>query len=182
MAASAALLLAFQIPAAARTLRDDAVEPYSGSKAAAEYLRSHHVENVFARGFATPAVLPYLRTSPFVNTELGPSKGYYPWTTRTNELQDDAHLDSTGADYVLVSLKFEKRSLPFPGFEIAARFPGNILWKGRHIEDDTYVLLRRLPAPAPTEQRRANYLLSVDKGAAQGDGSTGGRPASFRVR
>jgi hypothetical protein len=181
MAAAVALLLAFQIPAAARTLRDDAVEPYSGSKAAAEYLRSHQVENVFARGFATPAVLPYLRANPFVNTELGASKGYYAWTIRTNALQDDAHLEVTDAEYVLVSLKFEKRPVPFSGFEVAARFPGNLLWKGQRIEDDTYVLLRRLHAPEP-QTRPDAYLLSVDKGAAQGDGSTGGRPVSFRVR
>jgi hypothetical protein len=142
-AVAAGLLLAFQIPAAARTLRADAREPYSGSKAAAEYIASHGIDRIFARGFAVNAVLPYLHRNPFVNFALPPSKGYFAWTNRANDLQDDAHLALTDAQYVLVCPKFEKRALPFPGFFVLARFPGNLLWKGRRIETDEYVLLQR---------------------------------------
>lgn len=143
MTCAALLLLAFQVPAAARTLRADAAREYSGSRAAASYIASHHVDGIFASGFATPAVLPYLPMNPFINGDLGPSRGFYSWTARARLLQDDEHLRRARPKYVLVSTKFEKRRLPLRGYRVVVRFPGQLLWKGEAIEDDSYVLLRR---------------------------------------
>jgi hypothetical protein len=139
MTAAAVVLLVFQISASIRTLRLDAARPYSGSKAAAQYLLAHRIDGVFARGFSTPAVLPYLPYNPFVNVETS----WYPWTDRAYALQDLSRVQRTAPRHVLVSLKFEKHRMPIRGYRIVARFPGHLFWKGDPVEDDSYVLLER---------------------------------------
>lgn len=149
-----------------RALRADRDLAYSGSQAAAHYIREHgiHEKRLFGSGFPAIALQPYFPRNIFTNYVSEGGFAFWDWSTEAPWLYKpktqlrfedivnwNARLLAPEPDYLLLTMKFPSDRLILEGvqqsgaYEIEAVFPGQLAWKGRSIEPETFVLLRRVP-------------------------------------
>lgn len=151
MTAAGTALLLLHASWSVAAARSDLQLPYSGTGAAAAYLREHciHEKRLFGVGFPAWGVQAYFPSNVFANHNGGRPPAYWLWSTRSDSPQWFAYLDEQRSDYLLVSLKFGLPQLP-AGYVKEATFPGKAFWKDRVIEDDSFELYRRADLPEST--------------------------------
>jgi hypothetical protein len=171
--AAALLVFAVQIYWAATALSNDWRFAYSGSGAAAECLHERGLDRrtVYASGFQTIALLPYLPDNCFANFNGGRARPcYWLWSAPPPmPAGDGLQPDSTAASYaeiaaqhpdvIVLGLKKPHQLDPPtpPGYAVVGSFPGWLFWKDRTLEPDAFVILERIDPPADPDyaHRRA---------------------------
>lgn len=126
--------------------------PYSGSLAAAQYLRETGIASrgVYAVGYPSVAIQPYFRSNIYSDFREG---GYWDWSKRNTADNPAALLNSQRRDFVLVGYKnsLEKRHwadlLPLLGYRQTREFDGGTFWETRVFEFESYDLYREVSPP-----------------------------------
>src|SRR5919204_6968869 len=150
------LVLAFQMSWSARSYAYDLTQPYSGSRAAAAYIKAHHLDRAILYGtsFHVISVEPYFDHNFFRSYHDGCMPAYWDWSSHRNDMvESPALIVQAQPDYILYGIKYRSQLpvLPFPGYAPVASFPGALFWKDRVLEQDAFVLFRRVPPPASFE-------------------------------
>ncbi len=169
--ASLILVIAVQCYWTARSVGYDWAHAYSGSKAAAAYLKTSGIpaRGLYGLGFVCTAVQPYFARNAFRNFNRG-GPAYWDWSTH-NRADDPVALFLPDApNYVLAGYKTigEKErwsSLMRMGSYAPIRhFDGNVYWRSSILQPESFDLYRRGAHPLyPTAE---SMLTMVDAGAA----------------
>jgi hypothetical protein len=121
--------------------------PYSGSLAAAQYLRGNIVSNggIYAVGYPTTALQPYFQSNIYSNFHEG---AYWDWSQHNQANNRVALLESTRREFVLVGYKAigEKQYwadlLDLLGYDRLRQFDGETFWQTHVFEFESYDLYR----------------------------------------
>jgi hypothetical protein len=150
-AAVAAMLLivAVQCYWTYKSVRYDWRFPYSGSREAAMFLRARNIPpaDLYAIGYACTGIQPYFPRNIFGNFGEG---AFWDWSRRNHVNQDAGHLDSLRPKFVIVGYKgsYEQRlwtsQVKDAGYSRIAHFEGNLFWKTRILEPESYDLYQRM--------------------------------------
>jgi hypothetical protein len=144
------------------SLRYDATEPYSGSRAAAEFIESNGLQyrKLYGAGFPVVGVQPYFEKNIFANYHPKGGYSFLDWTT-----ESDLYIMPTprrGAwmearlreapDFFLIAQKLPadilyRRALEAdPRYRRIAVFPGRMIWKTYPWELEAFFLYGRVDA------------------------------------
>lgn len=163
--AALALFLAVQCPWTWNAVRYDWTQPYSGSKAAAQYLKQQNLpqSRVFAIGFPTVAVQPYFQQNVFSNYTADHGRdSFWLWSKQNTTNDASEKLSSDRADFVLLGYagdsdrKLWSHLILASGFQSVRQFAGNTFWRTGPFQPETYELFRR--GPSPTDARLSSAL------------------------
>lgn len=124
----------------------DYYEPYSGSRALAEYLAQLDDDvTVYSTSFHAVGALPYLDRNVYDNFREGELPAYFDWSRKPTMAGRwiDAYLAQP--DVIVWGVKFGwQRRLPeFPGYRQERLFDGHLYWKNRTYEPDAFVVYVR---------------------------------------
>jgi len=176
------LLLLRSIVATWQSYVYDITYPYSGSQAAAEFIKAHHIDRarLFGAGFPTLGIQPYFPHNVFANYRTSGGFAFWDWSTRAPwfyrpaKVMRPADLEAWIAaqiaqrpDFFLVSVKFPfdaryANDLRDAGYKEIADFPGALFWKQEVVEQESFRLFARpdlvrtaasSPAPAGEPSR-----------------------------
>jgi hypothetical protein len=135
-------------------VKNDFRYDYSGSRAAAEYIRSNVSpdDRIFATGWKTTALLPYLHGNPFYNYNEGSTeRRSYDWSMSNASPRGATPyvvwmIEEQQPDVVLIaSDHVDPEELPSPeGYRVAATFHGYLFWKTGTYELNSYWIYRKL--------------------------------------
>jgi hypothetical protein len=140
------------------TIRFDLREPYSGSRAAAAYIKEHNLQNktIFLTDYHVMAILPYFQDNIFANLNNGRKPAFWWWSTSNPLIQDKAwpagnvyetvkDIKRRQPDVVIAGLTGpkEKVVIPLPDYERTADCDGLLCWKGGPFEASTFLILCR---------------------------------------
>lgn len=125
---------------------------YSGSSAAAQYLRQTGIasQGVYAGGYPSVAIQPYFRSNIYSDFREG---GYWDWSQRNTADDPAALLESRHREFALVGYKnaVEKRHwgdlLPLLGYRRVREFDGATFWEMRAFEFESYDLYQEVSPP-----------------------------------
>jgi hypothetical protein len=141
----------------------DIAAPYSGSRSAADFIQTHHLDRarLFGAGFSCIGIEPYFDHNVFGNYQTYGHFSFWDWSKKSpwfyrprNELRL-ADLQAWQAtqlaqkpDFVLTSTKFITESeygrmAEKAGYREIAFFPGAMFWKDRIIESESFRLFVR---------------------------------------
>jgi hypothetical protein len=128
--------------------------PYSGTPAAAQYLRENGIdhERIHLFRHSTSAVLLYLDRNPFENVASFMPGAFWVWTKGVYEGQWPAKVLEGDPPWVLMSVQMSPkdeeqvglRAPPIPGYDIERIFPGHMFFKDDYSMTDSYYLYRRV--------------------------------------
>jgi hypothetical protein len=130
----------------------DWTSPYSGSREAANYLKSSGIsrDRIFAIGYACTAIQPYFGENRFGNIGSGaPSPSYWDWSRRNHVNEAGERLDALRPEYVIIGAKYPyergiwTRQVKRSGYEFVRRFEGNLFWEDDVLEPEAFDLYRR---------------------------------------
>jgi hypothetical protein len=132
-----------------QSIRYDWRFPYSGSREAAMFLSARNIPpaGLYAIGYACTGIQPYFARNIFGNFGEG---AFWDWSRRNHVNQDAAHLDSLRPKFVIVGYKgsYEQAlwtsQVKDAGYSRIAHFEGNLFWKTRILEPESYDLYQRL--------------------------------------
>lgn len=130
----------------------DWMNPYSGSRAAARYLRDHQIlkSKLYGLGFACVGIQPYFARNIFSNFRDGEPQSYYDWSSAYRNFEGADDLAETKPDYVIVGYKDEEEKIltrsdvKKSGYRMIEHFEGNIFWHNQILEPDAFDLYRRI--------------------------------------
>jgi hypothetical protein len=139
---------------------NDFNNPYSASLEVANYIKSHQLEKrkIYVSSFHSISILPYFEDNIFDNHNNGKRPSYFWWSARNNnliqkkidgiseEIPINVHsLIENQPDLIIIGIKFPwQENIPrLSGYKFAARFEGNLYWKDRIYEKDSFVLFLR---------------------------------------
>jgi hypothetical protein len=153
MMGSLGLVLVFHIVWSVNSFRYDFANPYSGSKAVAEYIKSQHLENspIYATSFHSISILPYFSHNVFSDYQTKTGGAFWDWS-KHNPMFEISYADVAKAqpELIIIGVKFpddqifsDYPRLFFPGYQVVGVFPGEIYWKDRKLELDEFVVYRR---------------------------------------
>ena len=136
----------------AAAIRYDWGHAYSGSLAAAQYLRQTSLPSggLYAIGYPTVAIQPYFPANIYSDYHDG---AYWDWSKRNTADDPAALLASNHRELVLVGYKnlFEKQHwadlLALLGYSSVEHFDGGTFWQTRVFELESYDLYRKTSAP-----------------------------------
>lgn len=164
-----ALVLLRSVVMTAQSYSLDMRYPYSGSKAAAEFIKAHGIDRarLFGAGFSSLAVEPYFDHNIFANYHPAGGFTFWDWSTHppwfprpigrvdvaAQRAWETAQI-AQHPDFFLVAEKFPHevlyaQMLTEAGYREIALFPGGLFWKNTVLERETYRLLVRTPPPSP---------------------------------
>ncbi len=135
-----------------QAVRYDWTNAYSGSLAAARYLKQEPppVDGVYAIGYPTLAIQPYFSSNIYSDYHQHASRAYWDWSKR-NPAKDAAGLISPAPPaQVLVgytnAMEREHWAGVFGvlGYELTHRFEGATFWRTHIFESQSYDLYRRV--------------------------------------
>jgi hypothetical protein len=143
------LVIAVQCYWTYQSVRYDWRFPYSGSREAAMFLHARNIPpaELYAIGYACTGIQPYFARNIFGNFGEG---AFWDWSRRNHVNQDAAHLDSLRPKFVIVGYKgsYEQAlwtsQVKDAGYSRIAHFEGNLFWKARILEPESYDLYQRL--------------------------------------
>lgn len=150
-AASFVAMIAIQCYWTAATASYDWRYPYSGAKAAAQFIREQHLDRsrIYAVGYACTAVQPYFPANIFANVHAGKGPTYWDWSARNHNVSDLDRLTVELPDYVLVGYTGVAEQLIWnsevrrSGYRLVRHFDGNLFWHTAVLEPDAFELYRR---------------------------------------
>lgn len=139
---------------------NDFNSPYSASLEVANYIKSHQLEKrkIYVSSFHSISILPYFEDNIFDNHNNGKRPSFFWWSARNNNLIHkkidgisekipiNVHsLIENQPDLIIIGIKFPwQENIPrLSGYQFAARFEGNLYWKDRIYEKDSFVLFLR---------------------------------------
>jgi hypothetical protein len=150
--------IGFQCYWAAAAMRYDWTQAYSGSLAAARYLRQTGLPlgGLYAIGYPTTAIQPYFPANIYSDFHGGTPQAYWDWS-KSNTADDPAALfTSERRELVLVGYKAlpEKQRwadlLALLGYGITQHFDGSTFWQTSVFEFESYDLYRKASDPRAT--------------------------------
>lgn len=150
--AALSITVAFQCHWTAESIRYDFPFPYSGSKAAAQYLRENNIpsKTLYGIGYACTGVQPYFAHNIFANFSGGDKAAYWDWSSRNHiYVHATEHLAQEAPEYVLVGYKTltEKYLYDYvaqsSGYSELKHFQGNLFWQDEVFEPEAFDLYRR---------------------------------------
>jgi hypothetical protein len=136
----------------AAALRYDWSHAYSGSAAAAQYLRQTGMPagGLYAIGYPTVAVQPYFPSN--IYSDYGDG-AYWDWSKQNTSERPEALFASNRREQVLVGYKnvLEKQRwaglLALLGYNVTQHFDGGTFWQTKVFELESYDLYRQTSAP-----------------------------------
>ncbi len=158
-------MLGLQDVLALMALGRDVTAPYSSGRAAAEALEQLHVtdqgQTLGVEGFKAFSVVPYFKDRIFANVHPSAPGAAYEWRadfTETLFATAKSWRDLTsGRRYDWLLLSTDTGGEPAPpftamaaqsGYRLVRRFPGNLIWKNRTLEQDELLLFHRAASSA----------------------------------
>jgi hypothetical protein len=152
MTVSLAVLLAFQLPLTAETLRDEVHGPYSGSKAVAEFLRPYVGRRpIYCVNFYGAALQPYFERNIFANWPTA----FWTWSNRRNYESKRIFYENPPNNAIVVvpsggesalklaTSEFARTQFAKRNFVRRQRFCGSQFWLGRVSEYECYEIFER---------------------------------------
>lgn len=132
-----------------RSISYDWSQPYSGSREAAKFVGSNHLERsgIGCVGFSCVAVQPYFSNNLFVNYQKSDAPAYWDWSPR-NHVNDWSAAISSRPGYMLAGYKTQAeradwaRKALASGYELSQHFEGNVYWRTRVFEPEAFDLYR----------------------------------------
>lgn len=143
----------------AKAIAYDWNHAYSGSLAAAKYLRRSFgptgapAGGLYAVGYPTTAIQPYFASDIYSSMPADTRHAFWEWSTRNPAPHPDALLKSTRRDMVLIGYKNadEKKQwgdlLALLGYRRFQHFEGHTFWETGPFEDESYDLYRHTGEP-----------------------------------
>jgi hypothetical protein len=146
----------------ALALTYDTQEPYSGSRAAAEFIKTHGLQNqqLYGAGFGVIAVQPYFEKNIFANYHPKGGYAFLDWTTSSDlyiplrppmKKWMEARMRES-PEFFLISQKFSSELIysraleEDPRYRRIAVFPGRLFWKTHAREREYFMLYGRVDA------------------------------------
>jgi len=146
-----------------RSYRFDVSHPYSGSAAAADFIKEHRLDQarLFGAGFSCLAIEPYFDHNVFANYRTSGHFAFWDWSTRAPWFYQPPHLLNPAAlrawqqsqiaqkpDFFLTPMKSRHdpiyaEMLIAAGYKEVARFPGSLFWRNHVLEQETFRLFAR---------------------------------------
>jgi len=121
--------------------------PYSGSQAAAAFIKARGIDHkvLYGSGFWAMALQPYFDHNIYANFHDGTAPPFWLWESRNRFGSAPAYLGVFHPDYILYGIKFKKeRAVPvYYGYRRGKSFPGELFWKTGSIEGEAFVLFQR---------------------------------------
>jgi hypothetical protein len=151
-------VIGFQCYWTARAIQYDWSHAYSGSQAAAEYLRQNSGPGsppggLYAIGYSSTALQPYFSANIFSNFHDGARPGYWDWSKHNTANDPSALFASSRRDQVLVGFTQgweEKRwceLLELLGYQAIRHFGGDTFWQTGVFEHESFDLYRKVSSP-----------------------------------
>jgi len=137
----------------------DYTHPYSGSLAAAEFIKSRlrPGDRIFGDGFPTVALQPYFGSNLFANYHGGRPPAYWIWSPRNDMARGLRRFPDARPAMIVITVgslgtagsmaeAYAKaaESAPF-GFHVAGAFEGHLTWFGSPFEEESYLVLEGSP-------------------------------------
>jgi uncharacterized membrane protein len=136
---------------------NDFCAPYSASKDAANYIKSNKLEKkkIYATSFHSISILPYFDDNIFDNYNNGQKPSFFLWSSKNNNMIQKKidgiseklpiniqSIIEDQPDLIIIGVKFpwQENISRMPGYKFAARFEGNLYWKDRIYEKDSFLL------------------------------------------
>lgn len=146
------LVLAPHLFWSAKTIAYDINKPYSGSKAAAQYLKTSGLKDrvIFAAGIESTSIQPYFTKNLFKNYHDGEKPAFWLWSTSNDFPQFISSIPLSRPDVLLLSLRTEEQrsaieqlvqTLPQSGYVLAGKFDGNPYWKSFILEPESFLII-----------------------------------------
>jgi hypothetical protein len=160
VSAAISAVLAFHLFWSASTALCDFRKPYSGSLAAAEFLKSRTSSTISAVGFHAIGILPYFENNVFDNYHARRPPSFWDWSTENDLRSKPEQILADRPDFVVYGIKSripdgigldpDPRYL-LKDYRKVAEFKGGLFWKGRVFESETFVIFNRRSLTAPIE-------------------------------
>jgi len=159
--AAMVIVFLFQIGWSYQTYRYDLLKPYSGSRAAADYIKKNHLEDkvIYSTRVFSCAILPYFNSNIFNNLNGKKNPSFAPWKLKelrpTNCWKDLVDIVKDQPDIIIVSgvspnakkLLSTSRS----NYRQVAFFDGAVFCKYKRIRDDSFAFYERVGPPVEPE-------------------------------
>jgi hypothetical protein len=147
--AALAVVSVIQIREAAIAGWHDYDSPYSGSLAAAEYIRDEGIDRrtVNALDIHSFSILPYFKVNFFANFKNRLPGSFWIWSAENEDQFSLEALTSGRPEFLLVNAKKKALSLGLdniPGYKSSRAFRGRIIWKADYTQIDTLLLYQRI--------------------------------------
>ena len=152
--------IGFQCYWTASAIRYDWTHAYSGSLAAAQYLRETGIPagGLYAIGYPSVSVQPYFPTNVYSDYRDGKNEAYWDWSKKNTAIDPAALFASDRRELVVVSYKerYEKQHwgdlLALMGYGLTQHFDGGTFWQTRVFEFESYDLYRKTSDPRATSR------------------------------
>lgn len=142
----------------AKAVQYDWSQAYSGSLAAAQYLRQNPEsgsprDGLYAIGYSSTALQPYFSANIFSNFHDGARPAYWDWSKQNTANDPSALFASSRRDQVLVGFTGiwdEKRwcdLLELLGYQAIGHFGGSTFWQTGVFEHESFDLYRKVSNP-----------------------------------
>ena len=153
--AALTIAIAFQCYWTARAVVYDWSHSYSGSLAAAQYLRQQGLPSggLYAVGYPATALQPYFSANIYSDFHDGARPGYWDWSKQNTANEPAALFTSSRRDQVLVGYTeggAEQRwcdLLELLGYQVARHFEGSTFWQTGVFERESFDLYRKISNP-----------------------------------
>jgi hypothetical protein len=149
------VVLAPQIYWSAKSVTYDIAQPYSGSKAVANYLKYQGLQNsvIYGAGYEATSIQPYFPKNIFRNYHDGKNPSFWLWSTGNRYPQVMPAVPPERPDVLILSLRNDwqadtaaqlVRSLPQAGYALVGRFDGQLYWKSSALEPESFLVARKI--------------------------------------
>jgi hypothetical protein len=127
-------------------MKNDFYENYSGSYDIAQYIKNNHLEKkkIYATSFHSISILPYFGDNIFDNYNFKYKPCFWLWSKENTVIQDFETIIKERPDLIIIGIKFpDQEQMPIlPDYKFIRMFDGNIYWKDRIFENDSFALFR----------------------------------------
>jgi hypothetical protein len=144
-------VIGVQVYWALDTAAFDWKSPYSGSRAAARYMRENGIvgSRVFGFGYACVGIQPYFSRNIFPNFRDGKPQSYFDWSESWRNFGPEDELAKVRPEYVIFGLKDDEdkekgfQQATEAGYKLLKSFDGNLFWHTEILEPDAFDLYKR---------------------------------------
>jgi hypothetical protein len=138
------LVLSIHIYWSFNLIKNDFYQNYSASYDLAQYIKNNYLEKkkIYATSFHAISILPYFDDNIFNNYNNKQKPCFWLWSTKNNMIQDIPKIIEDKPDIIIIGIKYHhQEKLPIlPHYKLIRMFDGNIYWKDRILEKDSFAL------------------------------------------
>jgi hypothetical protein len=142
------LVLSVHVYWSFNAVKNDFYGKYSGSYDVAQYIKANHLESkkIYATSFHSISILPYFDNNIFDNYNNKRNPSFWFWSKKNNMITDIETIIKDSPDLIIIGVKFHgQEKLPvIPKYIFVGMFDGNIFWKNRIFEKDSFALFRKM--------------------------------------